>query len=139
MKQKTEEKQLLADAILWFKQKYGKSPKECDLKFIQVWYKPTLFRKTTTVVFAQTEEAGKAFIWEQNTLWRSLKYFWIAPILFVNAFFIAFSQTTIEATNAVIDIVLALCVVCIAFFLYLAKKCKKLDKIHKWNVETYYP
>ena len=46
MKQKTDEKQLLADAKLWFEQRYGKSPKECGIKFIKIWHKPTpLFKK----------------------------------------------------------------------------------------------
>lgn len=139
MKKKINEKQLLTDAKIWFEQKYGKSPKECGIRFIKVWHKPTLFRTTTAVVFAQTEEAGKALIWEQNAIWRTIKYSWILPIYVLATFFTVFSQETKEEIIKaeifwLMPLFFALC-----FCLYLAHKCKKLEKIHKWNVETYYP
>lgn len=133
-----KEKQLLADAKLWFEQKYGKTPNECGIKFIKIWHKPTLFKSTLTVVFAQTEKQGNAFIWEQNVIWRSIKNIWFAPVIFIAAFFAAFTQETKEAAISILTLFCILAFCAVVFFLYLARKCKKLEKIHQWNVDVYY-
>lgn len=138
MKKQIDEKQLLADAKLWFTKKHGASPKECNIKFIKIWHKPTLFRTTTAVVFAQTEEAGKAFIWEQNAIWRSGKYFWLVPVLFTVALFATFSQKTPEAMINIAIHFISISFLMFLCCLYFAKKCKKLEKIHQWNVDIYY-
>lgn len=138
-KEKPNEKQLLADAKLWFEQQHGQPPKECGIKFIKIWHKPTPFIKRTAIVFAQTEEAGKAFIWEQNAIFRSMTYFWILPIFMITAFFTVFSQETQEEMMQVMGIFISLIFGALLFSLYLARKCKKLEKIHQWNVDVYYP
>ncbi len=140
MKQKTDEKQLLADAKLWFEQRYGKSPKECGIKFIKIWHKPTpLFKKTTAVVFAQTEEAGNALIREQNALWRIPNYIGILPVYAFAFFFTLFSQESRE--NIMNTGILFTIPVFFAFLfvLYLEIKCKKLEKIHQWKPILYFP
>ncbi len=138
-KEKPNEKQLVTDAKRWFEQKYGKTPKECGIKFIKVWHKPTPYKKTTAVVFAQTEEIGKAFIWEQNAIWRSIKNFWILPIYAIVSLFAVFSQERNDEiiNTGIICLVPIFFALCLCF--YAAHKCKKKEKIHKWDVEIYYP
>ena len=137
-KESKNEKQLLADATLRFEQKHGKTPKECGIKSIRIWHKPTPLLKTTTVVFAKTEKESNAFIWEQNVIWRSINFIWIAPVFCFVTLFAALSQDTSEATYTILGFALGVYFCALLFFLYLAKKCKKLEKIHNWNVEIYY-
>ncbi|MCM1322637.1 MAG: hypothetical protein NC218_00440 [Acetobacter sp.] len=141
-KKQINEKQLLTEARAWFEQKYKKSPRNCGIKFIQIWHKPTPFRKTTAVVFAPTEEIGKAFIWEQNAIFRSMSNFWIVVVcyfIFAFIFIHTLSQQDEKTAMAITIFFTALCGCAAAFFLFLGKKCKKLEKIHQWNVEVYYP
>lgn len=141
-KQQINEKQLLADAKAWFENKYEASPQKCRTNFIKVWHKPTPLRKTTAVVFAPTEEIGKAFIWEQNFIFRTLGNFWIvgvSSIIFMFASLHALSQGDEEIAIAIVTVFTILCLCALLFFRYMAKKCKKLEKIHQWNVEIYYP
>lgn len=135
-KNQLNEKQLLANATLWFTQKYHATPKDCGVDFIKIWHKPLC---GPTVVFALTKEKGEAFIWEQNAIFRSLKCLWLTPISFIIALFIIFSLDTTEARIGITAIFCTLLFCVALFFLYLAKKCKKLEKIHNWNVEIYFP
>ncbi len=137
-KEKLNEKQLLADAKLWFEQEHGKPPKECGIKFIKIWHKPTPFEKTIAVVFAQTEEAGKAFIWEQNVIFRSMTHFWIVAVYVVITFFAVFSQKKPDEAKNVAIIFLIPIFLAFLLSLYLQRKCKRLEKIHQWNVDVYY-
>lgn len=137
-KEKLDEKQLLADAKQWFEQTHGKTPKECGIKFIKVWYKPIPFKKMPTVVFAPTEEIGKAFIWEQNAILRAIRYFWIAPVSFLFFMFLIFSRETKEEAIGVAIIFTVIVLFALIFFLYLGRKAQKLEKIHQWDVELYH-
>ncbi len=141
-KKQVDEKQLLADATSWFEKKYAKTPKECNVKFIKVWHKPTPLRKTIAVVFAPTKEIGKAFIWEQNVLFRTMGNFWLIAVALTVSVFASFyfflKQDNVGAL-LIAGIFISLCFCALLFFLYMGKKCKKLEKIHKWNVEIYYP
>lgn len=137
-KNKKNEKELLANAALWFKQKYGKTPKECGIQFIKVWHKPIPLQKSTAVVFAKTEKKGNAFIWEQNAILRSIKYLWVFPIFFIVTFFAAFSQDTNEAMYTISGFALAVYLCALLFFIYLGAKAKKLEQIHQWDVDVYY-
>ena len=135
-KNQLNEKQFLAEATLWFTHKYHASPKESGIRFIKIWHKPFC---GPTVVFALTKEKGEAFIWEKNAIFRSLKCLWLAPISFIIALFIIFSLDTTEARISITAIFCMLLFCAGLFFLYLAKKCKKLEKIHNWDVEIYFP
>lgn len=141
-KKQINEKQLLTEAKAWFEQKYEKPPKDCGVKFIKIWHKPTALRKTTAVVFAPTEEIGKAFIWEQNVIFRTMGYFWISAVItsiFAFLFMYSLAQQDEKTAIAIAFLFTVLCGCAILFFLFLARKCKKLEKIHQWNVEVYYP
>jgi len=141
-KQQTNDNQLLADAKNWFQKKYEKTPQERNVRFIKVWHKPTPLRKTLAVVFAPTEEIGKAFIWEQNVLFRIAKSFLFVGIVFTVfscAFIYALAQNNKEFMTTITVIAIALCCCALLFLYFLARKCKKAEKIHKWNVEVYYP
>lgn len=136
------EKELLSNAALWYKQEYGHTPKKYGIKFIDIWHKPTFFRKLKTVVFAPTEEIGKAFILEQNLILRSMKCFCISPIVFLAFGFTALhelNQENKETAIAIAIIFTVLCLCALLYFLLLARKCKKLEKIHRWNVDIYCP
>lgn len=137
-KEQINEEQLLADAKLWFEQKHGKSPEECDVKFIKVWHTPTPLVKTTAVVFAKTEKAGKAFIWEQNVIRRTLRYSWILPIYGIATFFTICSQETKEDIIGAGIFCLTPIFFTLCLYLHFAWKCKKLKKIHQGNVDVYY-
>lgn len=136
---KPDKKQLLADAGHWFETKHGKSPEEFGMKFVTIWHKPTLFKRTTAVVFAPDEETGKAFLWEQNVILRTMGNFWIVPVFVILTMFLAVAQETIKAAGVVLGCGSLICLLAGQSMLCLGRKCKKLEKIHKWNVEIYYP
>jgi len=141
-KKRINEEQLLADAKNWFEKKYLKTPKECSVEFIKVWYKPTPLGKITACVFAPTKEIGEAFIWEQNAILRAMKSFGLVVLgLFIVGFIFLYDCAQNDMENAMtmggIGVFICFCA-CLSFY-YLARKCKRLEKIHKWNVEIYYP
>lgn len=129
------EKQLLADAELWFTKKHGHSPKELGVEFIKIWHKPVPFKKLTTVVFAQSREQGDAFIKEQNLILRWIKNFWLVgffPIGFIVSLFARKPELYLAFTLPVLF--------CLTFYCYYqSRKCKHWEKIHQWNVDVYYP
>ncbi len=141
-KKQIDEKQLLADAERWFREKHGEFADDCGVEFIQIWYKPTAFTKTTAVVFAPTEEIGKAFIREQNIIFRAMGNFWlvgVAFLVFVCVLIHTLSMQNTSAALTVLGVFLGLCSCAFLVFFYLGRKCKKLEKIHQWDVDVYYP
>ena len=136
---KQDKKQLLTDARHWFETKHGKSPEEFGMKFVTIWRKPALFQKTAAVVFAPDEETGKAFLWEQNVILRTMGNFWLVPVFVILSIFLAVAQETLRAASLVIGCASLICLLMRQSMLYLQGKCKKLEEIHKWNVEIYYP
>lgn len=140
-KKQIDEKQLLTDAMRWFEKKHGVLPDDCNMEFFKIWRKPTIvpFVKKHAIVFAPTEEVGKAFIWEQNAILRTMKNFIFIIIFCIASIFTLFSQIDHPEkviTIAGIDIGLLTCA--ILFFEYLSMRCKKCEKIHQWNVEVYH-
>lgn len=142
-KKQIDETQLLADATRWFNQKYGESPQNLGAEFIKIWHKPTPFIKTPTVVFAPTEEIGRAFIWEQNVIFRTMGNFWFfGAALFACVVLLTYflpKQDIVSMVTTITSVLLGLSLCFVLLFLYLARKCKKCEKIHQWNVEVYYP
>lgn len=146
MNKTEQEYNLLVEACQWFKEKYGKFPEECNVKFTRVWYKPfewhSLFSRKPVVVFAPTKEIGESFIKEQNIILRIMECFVLAPVIMIASIF-AFAYSiqhgNTACTIAVVAIVSLLWIG--AFFLvsYLGIVCKKFEKIHEWNVDVYYP
>lgn len=136
---KLDEKQLLTDAEHWFETKHGKSPEEFGMKFVTIWRKPALFKKITAVVFAPNEETGKAFLWEQNVILRTMGNFWIVPVFVILTMFLAVTQETLKAAGVVLGCGSLICLLAGLSMFCLGKKCKKFEEIHKWNVEIYYP
>ncbi len=139
MNKKEQEQKLLADASQWFKEKHGKSSEEFGMKFVTIWHKPALFQKVTAVVFAPNEEAGKAFLWEQNVILRTMENFWLVPVFFILTMFIAVAQETHKAAFLVLGCGMLICFLMGQSMFCLSRKCKKCEKIHEWNVEVYYP
>lgn len=134
---KHDEKQLLADARYWFEEKYEKSPEEFGMQFMTIWNKPILpMKKIATVVFAPSEKAGRAFIREQNVILWALNYFFVIVMVLLLTFFIALYASKDFSLSASVLAIVSLCLGLL--ILWLAKKCKKLEEIHKWNIEIYY-
>ena len=132
-----DEKQLLANARYWFEEKYEKSPEEFGMNFVTIWHKPILpMKNIATVVFAPSEKAGRAFIREQNVIHWALNYSFVIVIALLLTFFITLYVSRDFSLSASVLAIVSLCLGLL--MLWLAKRCKKLEEIHKWNIEIYH-
>lgn len=139
-KTKIDEKTLLANANRWFEHKHNATPADCDIKFIKIWNQPRGFTKSPTVVFAPTEEIGTAFIKERtlflHTLIGSLCTLALC-IIALCSFIWSIAHGNIERMINIAYVTTFISIVSVPVICYITRKCKKLEKIHKWQVETY--
>lgn len=136
-KKQIDEKQLLTDAMHWFEKKHGVLPDDCNMEFFEIWREPTIvpFVKKYAVVFAPTTEIGEAFIWEQNAIYRAVHIMYLAPFLAIGLFITIFRNGGLQTTGGILMGILF----CLALFChYQARKCKKCEQIHQWEVDIYH-
>lgn len=123
------EKKLREQAISLFVDKYGKTPKECGLKEIDVFEEKGMF------LYGPTSEAIKGFKTVQNIIkFIMLWYFWPLVIAFVFFMFGLPYIASGEYNHPLVVFPILFIILWALFYLVLWHKAWKGDKVSRKNV-----